>query len=77
MLIAKMPKYPFVVASQKALALWQLFPLKAWYLEQYEPIRDTLSRSPDLRLSRNSLLKSGMRADFLEEKEDHRSCGLV
>ena len=46
-----------------------IIPLKAWYLEQYEPIRDTLERSPDLRLSRNSLLKSGMRADFLEEKE--------
>lgn len=44
-----------------------IIPLKAWYLEQYEPIRETVARPPDLRLSRNSLLKSGLRADFLEE----------
>lgn len=46
-----------------------IIPLKAWYLEQYEPIAETIGRSPDLRLSRNSLLKTGLRADFLEESD--------
>jgi hypothetical protein len=46
-----------------------IIPLKAWYLEQYEPIAETIGRSPDLRLSRNSLLKAGLRADFLEESD--------
>lgn len=47
-----------------------IIALKAWYLEQYEPIQELEKRSYDLRLSRNSLLKSGLRADFLEDSED-------
>ncbi|MGK7890973.1 MAG: hypothetical protein AB4042_16705 [Leptolyngbyaceae cyanobacterium] len=43
--------------------------LKAWYLNTYEPIEDLETRSHDLRLSRNSLLKSGLRADFLDDSE--------
>jgi hypothetical protein len=47
-----------------------IIALKAWYIEQYEPIK-TLVRKPfHLRLSRNSLLKSGMRADFLDDRTD-------
>jgi hypothetical protein len=44
-----------------------IIALKAWYLEKYEPIRDVIQRPQDLRLSRNSLLKSGLRADFLDD----------
>ncbi len=44
-----------------------IIPLKAWYLEKYEPIREVVKRPQDLRLSRNSLLKSGLRADFLDD----------
>jgi hypothetical protein len=44
-----------------------IIALKAWYLEQYEPIREVIKRPVDLRLNRNSLLKSGLRADFLNE----------
>ncbi|MGK7946004.1 MAG: hypothetical protein AB4058_16190 [Microcystaceae cyanobacterium] len=44
-----------------------IIALKAWYLEKYEPIREVIQRSQDLRLSRNSLLKSGLRADFLDD----------
>ncbi|MEB3311756.1 MAG: hypothetical protein VKJ02_16140 [Snowella sp.] len=46
-----------------------ILALKAWYLAQYEPIRDVIKRSPDLRLNRNSLLKSALRADFLDDVE--------
>ncbi|OLP16858.1 hypothetical protein BST81_19375 [Leptolyngbya sp. 'hensonii'] len=46
-----------------------IIALKAWYLEKYEPIRELEKRSHDLRLSKNSLLKSGLRADFLEDSE--------
>jgi hypothetical protein len=49
-----------------------IIALKAWYLSEYEPIRELESRPYDLRLSRNSLLKSGMRADFLDDSEDVR-----
>lgn len=49
-----------------------IIALKAWYLEQYEPARELEKRPQDLRLSRNSLLKSGMRADFLDDSEDVR-----
>lgn len=49
-----------------------IIALKAWYLEQYEPARELEQRPQDLRLSRNSLLKSGMRADFLDDSEDVR-----
>ena len=44
-----------------------IIALKAWYLEQYEPIRELEKRPHDLRLNKNSLLKSGLRADFLED----------
>jgi hypothetical protein len=44
-----------------------IIALKAWYLQEYEPIRDLEKRPHDLRLSKNSLLKSALRADFLED----------
>ena len=47
-----------------------IIALKAWYLRNYEPIRELESRSHDLRLAKNSLLKSALRADFLEDIED-------
>jgi hypothetical protein len=47
-----------------------IIALKAWYLQQYEPIRELEKRPHDLRLSKNSLLKSGLRADFLEDSEE-------
>lgn len=46
-----------------------IIALKAWYLEEYEPISEVMKRPHDLRLSKNSLLKSGLRADFLDERE--------
>lgn len=46
-----------------------IIPLKAWYLERYEPIRDLVKRPQDLRLNKNSLLKSGLRADFLDDSQ--------
>lgn len=49
-----------------------IIALKAWYLENYEPAKELEKRPQDLRLSRNSLLKSGLRADFLEDSEDVR-----
>jgi hypothetical protein len=49
-----------------------IIALKAWYLRKYEPIRELEGRPHDLRLSRNSLLKSGMRADFLDDSEEVR-----
>lgn len=47
-----------------------IIALKAWYLEHYEPIADLEQRPYDLRLSKNSLLKSGLRADFLDDSAD-------
>lgn len=47
-----------------------IIPLRAWYLPRYEPIRHIENRPHDLRLSKNSLLKSALRADFLEDVED-------
>ena len=44
--------------------------LKAWYLREYEPARDLEKRPHDLRLSKNSLLKSALRADFLEDSAE-------
>jgi hypothetical protein len=46
-----------------------IIALKAWYLEVYEPIGEVVKRPHDLRLSRNSLLKSGLRADFLDDSQ--------
>lgn len=47
-----------------------IISLKAWYLQQYEPLSELEKRPYDLRLSKNSLLKAGLRADFLEESEN-------
>ena len=47
-----------------------IIALKAWYLEQYEPIKTTIQKPCTLRLSRNSLLKTGLRADFLDDRQD-------
>lgn len=45
-----------------------IIALKAWYLEQYEPINKVIQKPFTLRLSRNSLLKTGLRADFLDDR---------
>jgi predicted Zn-ribbon and HTH transcriptional regulator len=45
-----------------------IIALKAWYLEQYEPIKKVIQKPCNLRLSRNSLLKTGLRADFLDDR---------
>jgi hypothetical protein len=50
-----------------------IIALKAWYLQQYEPIKELEKRPHDLRLSKNSLLKSGLRADFLDDSQDVRN----
>jgi hypothetical protein len=47
-----------------------IIALRAWYIEQYEPIREIIKKPCHLRLSRNSLLKSGLRADFLDPRQD-------
>lgn len=47
-----------------------IIALKAWYLREYEPIQEIEKRPHDLRLSKNSLLKSALRADFLEDAEE-------
>ncbi len=46
-----------------------IISLKAWYVEEYEPIKQLQKRPHDLRLNKNSLLKSALRADFLDEAE--------
>jgi len=46
-----------------------IIALKAWYLPEYEPLQEVEHRPCDLRLSKNSLLKSALRADFLEDSE--------
>jgi hypothetical protein len=46
-----------------------IIALKAWYLEQYEPIKETIKKPCTLRLSRNSLLKTGLRVDFLDDRQ--------
>ena len=45
-----------------------IIALKAWYLKQYEPIKKVIQEPCTLRLSRNSLLKTGLRADFLDDR---------
>ena len=45
-----------------------IIALKAWYLERYEPIKTLIKKPCTLRLSRNSLLKTGLRADFLDDR---------
>lgn len=49
-----------------------IIALRAWYIEEYEPIHDLEKRPPDIRLSKKSLLKSALRADFLEDIEEVR-----
>jgi hypothetical protein len=44
-----------------------IISLKAWYLPEYEPLHAIIQRPHDLRLAKNSLLKSALRADFLDE----------
>lgn len=46
-----------------------IIALKAWYLKDYEPITEIIKRPHDLRLSRSSLLKSGLRADILDDNQ--------
>ena len=47
-----------------------IIALKAWYLAQYEPIKQIIQQPFTLRLSRNSLLKTGLRADFLDDRQE-------
>jgi len=47
-----------------------IIALRAWYLQDYEPIPELEKRPPDIRLSKKSLLKTGLRADFLEESDE-------
>ena len=47
-----------------------IIALKAWYLEQYEPIKQVIKQPASLRLNRNSLLKTGLRADFLDDRQE-------
>jgi hypothetical protein len=46
-----------------------IIALKAWYVPEYEPLRSLLKRPYDLRLAKNSLLKTALRADFLDDSE--------
>lgn len=50
-----------------------IIALKAWYIEQYEPIKQIIQQPFSLRLSRNSLLKTGLRADFLDDRSEVES----
>lgn len=45
-----------------------IIALKAWYIKQYEPIKEIVKKPHSLRLSRNSLLKSGLRVDILDDR---------
>ena len=47
-----------------------IIALKAWYIDEYDPIQELEKRPHDLRLSKNSLLKSGLRADFLNDSTE-------
>jgi len=44
-----------------------IIALRAWYIPEYEPLKALFDRPHDLRLAKNSLLKSALRADFLDE----------
>ena len=52
-----------------------IIALKAWYLNKYEPLQELEKRQYDLRLSKNSLLKSALRADFLEDSAEIKKSG--
>ena len=45
-----------------------IIALKAWYIKQYEPIKEIIKKPHNLRLSRNSLLKTGLRVDILDDR---------
>ncbi|MGH1393337.1 MAG: hypothetical protein ACRAVC_04790 [Trichormus sp.] len=47
-----------------------IIALRAWYLQDYEPISELEKRPPDIRLSKKSLLRSALRADFLEDSDE-------
>ncbi|MEJ1934135.1 hypothetical protein WDZ92_28395 [Nostoc sp. NIES-2111] len=47
-----------------------IIALRAWYLQDYEPISELEKRPPDIRLSKKSLLRAALRADFLEDSDD-------
>ncbi len=47
-----------------------IISLKAWYIDKFEPIQEIEKRPHDLRLSKQSLLKSALRADFLNDIEE-------
>ncbi|MEB3215110.1 MAG: hypothetical protein VKN72_02475 [Nostocales cyanobacterium 94392] len=47
-----------------------IIALRAWYIEKYEPIPEFEKRQPDIRISKKSLLKSALRADFLEDSDE-------
>lgn len=47
-----------------------IIAVRAWYLQDYEPVRELEKRPHDLRLSKSSLLKTGLRADFLDDREE-------
>jgi len=47
-----------------------IIALRAWYVQDYEPIPEIEKRPPDIRISKKSLLKTGLRADFLEDSEE-------
>ena len=49
-----------------------IIALKAWYIAAYEPLPELEQRPHDLRLNKNSLLKSAMRADFLDDSNTVR-----
>ncbi|NJN76259.1 MAG: hypothetical protein HC796_08795 [Synechococcaceae cyanobacterium RL_1_2] len=46
-----------------------IIPLRAWYIDRYEPLTELVKRPHSLRLNRSSLLKSALRADFLDESK--------
>lgn len=46
-----------------------IIALRAWYLPQYEPLEHIEQRPHDLRLNKTSLLKTALRADFLDDLE--------
>jgi hypothetical protein len=50
-----------------------IIALRAWYLQDYEPIPELEKRPADIRLSKKSLLRSGLRADFLDDIDDVRN----
>jgi hypothetical protein len=47
-----------------------IIALRAWYLQDYEPISELEKRPPDIRLSKKSLLRAALRADFLEDSDE-------